>query len=160
MRYLRHAPLAFWLAVVTGFVAIGVYAWQTGSTQTIIKVDRLGTPAASRVHAMELMTRVSGAYPSITAGTMPQWAADTAELARRGLAAAESGQPRNAQLVSAWNAAVAASEQLAGTSVNDRALVIERVARLGTAARDVVMLANAMRTDLSIAPEPVSATKP
>jgi hypothetical protein len=160
MRYLRHAPLAFWLATVLGFVAVGAYAWQAGSTQTIVKVDRLGTPAASRVHAMELMTRVSGAYPSITAGTMTQWATDTADLARRGLSAAESGQPPNDQLVAAWTAAVAAAEQLAATSVNDRALVIERVAQLGIVAREVVMIANAMRTDLSIAPQSTPTTNP
>jgi hypothetical protein len=160
MRYLRHAPLAFWLAVVIAFTGIGAYAWQTGSSRPIIKVDRMGTPAASRVHAIELMTKVSGAYPSIMSGAMPEWATSTAALARRGLAAANSATTPRPELVTAWERVVTTSDHLATTDVNDRALVLERVALLGTQAQDVVMLVNGMRNDLSIIPDPDFAPAP
>lgn len=158
MRYLRHAPLAFWLAVVIAFTGIGAYAWQAGSSRPIVKVDRMSTPAASRVHAIELMTKVSGAYPSIMSGAMPEWATSTAGLARRGLAAANAATQPRPELVAAWERVVTTSDLLAATDVNDRALVLERVALLGTQAQDVVMLANAMRSDLTITPDPDFAT--
>lgn len=154
MRYLRHAPLAFWLAVVIAFTGIGAYAWQAGSSRPIVKVDQMSTPAASRVHAIELMTKVSGAYPSIMSGAMPEWATSTAGLARRGLSAAKAATQQRPELVAAWERVVVTSDLLATTNVNDRALMLERVALLGTQAQDVVMLANAMRSDLTITPDP------
>ena len=142
MKYFRHPPLLFWLSAVLILVALYIFASTNSNGISQIRASENVTPAASRGAAHELLTRVSGVYPSVTSGELQKWATETAEIAQRGKILAAQSKPYSADLVTAWDLAIDAATDLSAADPSDRALVIELIAKLGYAGNQVAAVAN------------------
>ena len=77
MRYLRHAPLAFWVAVTMLLVGISAAAWYAGKDTTVV-VTPMANTGETRSDVKAMIERVSGVYPAITTLDLAVWANATA----------------------------------------------------------------------------------
>ena len=152
MKYFRHAPLAFWSAVVLVLAAIAVSALSVKPLSVSdVKPFRVGAPSTSdlRGPALSLLERVSGSYSSATAAGFAEWSAATVQTAKDGAASfLLSGGDANSRLGQAWNVAVAAAVELQNTDPSDTPVLIERTARLNGAAQSLVALADSPEVSL------------
>lgn len=140
MRYLRHAPLTFWVATVLLFTAVGFLAMNSGDAKISVNTTSPQSISTGRAQAFALMQRISGAYPALTADSFTTWATGTAEMARNGLAEVKAANGPTDRLTLGWQSVVSAAEALVGTDPGDTPQIIERVAQLNTAAQTIVEL--------------------
>jgi hypothetical protein len=144
MRYLRHAPLTFWLAVVLalgGIIVASFYAGRDLSTTLVIN-KTFGDP---RGDAQAMLERVSGVYPSITSLELREWSYETARQADVGLSRHLSfGGFREDDVGLAWSSVAEAARTLAVEGPNDSSTALTGVSRLGQAVQNLVAIADGL----------------
>lgn len=142
MRYLRHAPLAFWLAVAVTLAGIAVSAWYAGRdlTTPVVVNKTFGDP---RGDAQAMLERVSGVYPSITTLELAEWANETARLADAGLGRhLATGGTNDDPIGLAWTRVATDARTLAAEGPQDASLALTGATRLGQAAQQLAALAD------------------
>jgi hypothetical protein len=142
MRYLRHAPFAFWLAVALALGGIVLSSWYAGrdlSTPLVVN-KTFGDP---RGDAQAMLERVSGVYPSITNLELSSWALETARLADVGLVRhLASGGTTGDVVGQAWAQVADAARNLAVDGPQDASTALTGASRLGQAAQQLAALAD------------------
>lgn len=145
MRYLRHAPTAFWFAVLLVFVCVcivGLLATAKGTSPS----ESIAAPAAAPKADIDLLvTELSGIYPAMNAGQAGTWAANYDAMVHEGFESwkASGGRP---ELADEWRDTVDAADELQKTDPQDAK---KYVANAGTLGAAVGRLATAYRPPAS-----------
>jgi|LauGreSuBDMM15SN_2_FD.fasta_scaffold56964_2 hypothetical protein len=144
MRYFRHAPLTFWVAVTLALTATIAAAWFAGRDTSTAIISRNATIDV-RTDVQAMLERVSGVYPAITTLDLGVWAEETAALADAGHSRhIAAGGASDDATGAAWLAVAVEARTLATEGPTDPSAALAGAARLGSATQRLVALSDGL----------------
>ena len=148
MRYFKHAPMAFWALFVLALgslIAVAVYVGK----DTTPSITSYNATYSQRDAAFEMMQRISGMYPAVTANNLQAWASETEAIASYNLDLyVENGGDAFDDVGQSWGTIVQYSNDLAAVDTNNSPLVLEKTALLGQAGQNLIVKVDSYTTPM------------
>lgn len=148
MRYFKHAPMAFWAFFVLALGSLIAVALYVGK-DTTPSVTSYNPTYSQRDAAFDMMQRLSGMYPAVTANNLQSWAGETESLASYNLELyLENGGSATDEVSQAWSDIAQYSKELTVVDINNSPLVLEKTALLGQAGQNLIVKVDSYTTPL------------